>query len=104
MLNVVPLPPKMIHHNPNTEPPQACFYNLTIEHSKIPLQNLIPVYRRVFNQANSHDNSPISPAKAATKKEILPILHTAMTKEKIDSTYIALTTHFMFSNNSITIG
>jgi hypothetical protein len=80
MMNVVPLPPKMIHHSPNTESPQASFYSLTMEHNKTPLQNLIPAYRRVLYQANSHDSSPNLPTKTATKKEMVPILHTAMTK------------------------
>jgi hypothetical protein len=67
MLNVVHLPPEMIHHSPNTEPPQASFYSFTVEHSMTPLQNLIPAYRRVLYQANSNDSSPNSLAKTATK-------------------------------------
>jgi hypothetical protein len=104
MRNVVPLPLEMIHHSPNTEPPQASFYSFTMEHNKTPLQNLILAYKRVLYQANSHDSSPNSPTKTLAKKEMVPILHTAMTKKTIDSSYIAPTTHFMFSNNSITVG
>lgn len=100
MLNVVPLPPEMIHHSPNTELPQVSFYSFTMKHSKTPLQSLIPAYRRVLYQTNSHDSSPNLPAKTATKKEMVPIVHTAMTKKTINSPYIAPTKHFMFSNKA----